>query len=107
MLKAAQEVLAQIKGDYERAYYEGIIWERLGNARIRHGGAGAGASAYHALREAMDRYEKAMNSAIPGNDDAILRWNTCARVIMQDPTSDRPPRRNLHRRGSTTKPAPK
>ena len=84
--KAAQEVLAQIKGDYERAYYEGIIWERLGNARIRHGGAEAGASAYHALREAMDHYEKAMNFAIPGNDDAILRWNTCARVIMQNPT---------------------
>jgi hypothetical protein len=83
--KAAQEVLAQIKGDYERAYYEGIIWERLGNARIRHGGAGAGASAYHALREAMDRYEKAMSSAIPRNDEAILRWNTCARVIMQNP----------------------
>ena len=59
--------------------------ERLGNARIRHGGAGAGASAYHALREGMDHYEKAMNFAIPGNDDAILRWNTCARVIMQNP----------------------
>ena len=84
-VKAAREVLAQIEGDYERAYYEGIIWERLGNARIRHGGAGAGASAYHALREAMDHYEKAMNFAIPGNDDAILRWNTCARVIMQNP----------------------
>src|ERR1700681_4778875 len=85
--KAAQEVLAQIKGDYERAYYEGIIWERLGNARIRYGGAaaGAGASAYHALREAMDHYEEAMNFAIPGNDDAILRWNTCARMIMQNP----------------------
>ena len=39
---AAREVLAQIKGDYERAYYDGIIWERLGNARMRHGGAGAG-----------------------------------------------------------------
>ena len=65
--------------------YEGIIWERLGNARIRHGGAGAGASAYHALREAMDRSEKAMSSAIPRNDEAILRWNTCARVIMQNP----------------------
>jgi uncharacterized protein YeeX (DUF496 family) len=83
--KAAQEVLAQIKGDYERAYYEGIIWERLGNARIDRGGAGAGASAYHALREAMQHYERAMNFAIPGNDDAILRWNTCARVIMQNP----------------------
>jgi hypothetical protein len=83
--KSAQEVLAQIKGAYERAYYEGIIWERLGNARIRQGGAGAGPSSYHALREAMDRYEKAMNFATPGNDDAILRWNTCARVIMQNP----------------------
>ena len=83
--KAAQEILAQIKGDYERAYYEGIIWERLGNARIGRGGAGAGVSAYHALREAMQHYEKAMNFAIRGNDDAILRWNTCARVIMQNP----------------------
>jgi hypothetical protein len=83
--RAAREVLAQIKGDYERTYYEGIIWERLGIARIRHGGGGAAASAYHALREAMDRYEKAMNSAIPRNDDPILRWNTCARVIMQNP----------------------
>ncbi len=82
--KPAQEVLAQIKGEYERAYYEGIVWERLGNARIRHGGAGAGASAYHALREAMDHYEKAMNFVKPGNDDATLRWNTCARVIMQN-----------------------
>ena len=84
-VKAAQEVLTHIKGDYERAYYQGIIWERLGNARIRHGGTGACASAYHALREAMDHYEKAMNFATPGNDDAILRWNTCARVIMQNP----------------------
>jgi len=83
--KAAQEVLAQIKGDYEQAYYAGIIWERLGNARIRQGRPGAGASAYHALREAMGHYENAMNFATPGNDDAILRWNTCARVIMQNP----------------------
>jgi hypothetical protein len=85
-VKAAQEVLAQIKGDYERAYYQGIIWERMGHARIHHGGTGTGTSAYHALRDAMDHYEKAMHFAIPGNDDAILRWNTCARVIMQNPT---------------------
>jgi hypothetical protein len=84
-VKSAKEVLAQIKGDFERAYYQGIIWERLGNARIRHGGTGAGVSAYHALREAMDHYEESMNFATPRNDDAILRWNTCARVIMQNP----------------------
>jgi hypothetical protein len=82
--KAAQEVLARIKGDYERAYYAGIIWERLGNARIHKGGPG-GVAAYHALREAMGHYERAISLARPGNDSAILRWNTCARVIMQNP----------------------
>src|SRR5215469_15445788 len=82
--KAAQEVLAQIKGDYEQAYYAGLIWERVGHARIREGGTGAGASAYRALQEAMVHYEKAIDFAPPGNDDAILRWNTCARVITEN-----------------------
>ena len=81
-VKAAQDVLEQITGDFEKAYYQGIIWERMGHTRIHHGG---GASAYHALRDAMDQYEKAMKFAVAGNDDAILRWNTCARVIMQNP----------------------
>ncbi|HEY3929328.1 MAG TPA: hypothetical protein VGL89_13225 [Candidatus Koribacter sp.] len=84
-VKSAREVLAQIQGEYEQAYYEGIIWERLGNARIRHGGPAGGASSYHALREAMVDYEKAMRIAPVGNDDAILRWNTCARLIMHNP----------------------
>ena len=83
--KAAQEILARIKGGYEQAYYAGIIWERVGHARIRQGGTGEGASAYHALRGAMAHYERAIELASPGNDDAILRWNTCARAIMQNP----------------------
>ena len=83
--KAAQEVLAQIKGGYEQAYYTGLIWERVGHLRIREGGTGGGASAYRALQEAMAHYEKAIDFAPPGNDDAILRWNTCARLIMQNP----------------------
>jgi len=83
--REAQEILARIKGDYEQEYYAGIIWEREGHARIRKGGSGAGPSAYHALREAMTHYDRAIGFASPGNDDAILRWNTCARVIMQNP----------------------
>ena len=83
--KGAQEALARIKGDYEQAYYAGVIRERIGNARIRHGDSGARTSAYHALRDAMSHYERAMNFAPPGNDEAILRWNTCARLIMQNP----------------------
>ncbi|MDR3747105.1 MAG: hypothetical protein P4M04_02950 [Acidobacteriota bacterium] len=83
--KRALEVLSGIKGNYEQEYYTGVISERLGNARIRHGDPGARTSAYHALRDAMSHYERAMNFAPPGNDDAILRWNTCARMIMQNP----------------------
>jgi hypothetical protein len=84
--RPAQEVLARIQGDYERAYYAGIIWERLGNARFHQAGSAGGAAAYHALREAMSHYGRAIEFAKPGNDDAILRWNTCARVIMQNPS---------------------
>src|SRR5215470_1890986 len=69
--KAAQEILARIQGDYEQAYYAGIIWERVGHNRIRQGGTGGGLSAYHALREAMVHYERAINFASLGNDDAI------------------------------------
>jgi hypothetical protein len=83
--KTAQEILARIKGDYEQAYYAGIIWERVGHARIRQSGSGGGSSAYYALREAMTHYERAIDFSSPGNDDAILRWNTCARVIMENP----------------------
>ena len=33
----------------------------------------------------MSHYETAIDLAYRGNDDAILRWNTCARMIMQNP----------------------
>ncbi len=83
--KGAEEVLARIEGDYEQAYSAGVIWERLGHARLRHGDPGARNSAYHALQDAMGHYERAMKFAPPGNNDAILRWNTCARMMMQNP----------------------
>jgi hypothetical protein len=83
--KGALAALNQIEGEYEHAYYEGVIWERLGHAHIRQHDGGARVSAYHALRDAMALYERAIHLAPPGNDDAILRWNTCARTIMQNP----------------------
>jgi|SRR5579884_2310348 len=101
--KAAQEVLAQIQGEYERAYYGGIIWERLGHARLRQGNPGARTSAYHALRDAMTQYEKAIAVAPHRNHDAILRWNTCARMIMQNldiqPSAEHDPQAWLHDEG--------
>lgn len=82
---SAREVLCQIKGDYERAYYAGIIAERSAHAHLRQGGPGSASYAYHALREAMEHFEHAEVLRPSDNDDAILRWNTCARVIMRNP----------------------
>jgi hypothetical protein len=84
-VKSAQEVLLRIEGEYERAYYAGIIWERKGHAHLRQGGPCSNANTYHALREAMEHYERAEAMRPTGNDDAILRWNSCARVLMRNP----------------------
>jgi hypothetical protein len=32
----------------------------------------------------MSWYEKAETIRPPGNDDAVLRWNTCARIFMHN-----------------------
>ena len=77
----AKEYLARIRDDYQRTYYSGVIAERRGQALLANGGMGSGAIAYESLREAMEWYAKAEAIRPPGNDDAILRWNTCVRVL--------------------------
>jgi tetratricopeptide (TPR) repeat protein len=81
----AQAVLGQLKDEYERAYYAGIISERRAKARLKQGGPGSGYVAYGLLREAMERYERAEAVRPPGNDDALLRWNACARILDRSP----------------------
>jgi hypothetical protein len=77
----AREVLTRITDSYQKAYYAGIIDERLGHAQLAHAVMHAEAMAYESLRSAMDAFEAAERLRQPGNDDAILRWNTCARTI--------------------------
>ncbi|MBC7789531.1 MAG: hypothetical protein H7Z74_06275 [Anaerolineae bacterium] len=80
----AREVLPRIRDDYRRAYYAGIICERRGVAQLTSGTPGAGFAAYDWLREAMEWYERAEAIRPAGNDDAILRWNTCARALERN-----------------------
>jgi hypothetical protein len=74
----------QMRDEYDRAYYAGIIWERRAKALLRRAVPGNGPRAYEWLREAMTCFERAEAIRPPGNDDARLRWNTCARLIMRD-----------------------
>jgi len=80
----ANKLLARITGDYERAYYAGILAERRAKARLAQGSPGASHYAYDQLCEAMGQFEKAEKIRPPGNDDALLRWNTCARLIAKN-----------------------
>ncbi len=81
----AREVLGRVHEPYERAYYAGIICERRARAQLSRGSPGSGFVAYDWFHEAMGWYEKAEAIRPPGNDDAILRWNTCARIITSNP----------------------
>jgi hypothetical protein len=77
----AREALSRITDEYERAYYAGIISERSARARMRQGLPGANFKAYEEFTEAMRSYERAELLRPAGDDDAVLRWNTCARTL--------------------------
>jgi tetratricopeptide (TPR) repeat protein len=81
--REAKRLVAGLPGKYAVAYYTGIIWERKGTALIRRRALGHGPVAYSHLRKAMKWYEKAEAIRPPGDDSAIVRWNSCARVIMR------------------------
>lgn len=76
-LNHAKSLLPAITSEYERAYYEGIIHERWGNAQLSQ----EGPTSIGWYRSAMRCYAKAEELSEPDNDDAILRWNTCVRIM--------------------------
>jgi len=80
----ANQLLTRLKGEYERAYYAGILAERRAKAKLAQGTPGANHYAHDGLREAMRHFEKAEAVRPAGNDDALLRWNTCARIIAKN-----------------------
>lgn len=76
--------LAQSLGDpYERAYYTGIVYERRAKALHRRRAPGAGEVAYEWFRRAMASFEEAERLRPAGDDNAILRWNSCARHLSE------------------------
>ena len=84
LAREALKVAEQLHDPYERAYYTGIVWERKAKAQLRRGSLGVGPRVYGWLREAMLWFEQAEAIRPAGNDDALLRWNCCARLLMRD-----------------------
>ena len=80
-VRTAMDIVEQLDGDYDRMYYSGMVAERMAFSILRRGGMAAGEVAYDWFVKAMRHFEAAEAIRPPDNDDAILRWNTCARVM--------------------------
>ncbi len=76
------QLVKLLSSEYDKFYFSGIISERRGMDVLSRDLTGAHFTAYEWLTDAMADYEKAEAVRPAHNDDALLRWNTCARIIM-------------------------
>jgi hypothetical protein len=83
--REAKELAERLASEYEQEYYLGIISERRAKSQYHQGTPGSGHLAYEGIRTAMAHYENAEKVRPVGNDDALLRWNACARLLMSSP----------------------
>lgn len=81
--RETEEVFQLLSDPYERLYYTGILYERRAKAQLKTG---------HPPRAVLTLFEMALRSFAEaekirpaGNDDAILRWNRCVR-LLQNPS---------------------
>lgn len=75
----AEKAFQQLSDKYERLYYTGLSYERRAKAQLRASRPAHTVTVL--LEDAMRCYEEAEQIRPNGNDDAILRWNRCARLL--------------------------
>jgi hypothetical protein len=83
----AEATFQRLQDPYERLYYAGIVRERLGKAQLTAG------RPPHTLivlfEEALHWFEEAEKVRPSGNDESILRWNRCVRILKNLTVPDR------------------
>ena len=88
----AEELLPRITDAYDREYYRGIIRERRAKAALERDSFHSAASATGWLHEALACFERAEAIKPAHNDDAVLRWNACARLLQRLPQGAHEPK---------------
>lgn len=83
----AEELARRLTDPYEREYYAGIIHERRAKAALQRDSFHSSASAVGWLHEALACFERAESLKPAHNDDAVLRWNACARQLQRLPNA--------------------
>jgi hypothetical protein len=79
----AERTFAALANPYERLYYTGLLRERRAKAELRVGRPAYMVTAL--VREALRLFAEAEKIRPPGNDEAILRWNRCVRLLKSRP----------------------
>ena len=79
----AEKLFQRLDAHYERLYYTGLLHERRAKAQMRVGRHPRTLAPLFA--EAMRCFAEAETIRPPDNDDAVLRWNRCARLLQSHP----------------------
>jgi len=78
-----ETLFQRLSDSYERHYYTGLLCERRVKAQLRAGRAPH--TLLPLLERALECFGEAERVHPPGNDDAILRWNRCVRLLQSQP----------------------
>jgi len=84
----AESVFLRLTDPYEQQYCMGLLCERQAKKQMRVGRPAHAVSVL--FQEAMRHFEAAEKIHPPKNDDAVLRWNRCARLLAKLPQVEPP-----------------
>ena len=75
----AERIFYSLRDPYDLLYYRGLLLERRAKAQMKVGVLAR--NLVGSLHEAMRCFEEAEKIRPPHNDDAVLRWNRCNRLL--------------------------
>ena len=78
--RETEQIFEELQDPYERSYYTGILYERRAKTQLTKGFPRA--SVQSLFEEALRLFAEAERIRPAGNDDAILRWNRCVRLLQ-------------------------
>ena len=76
----AGDIFQSLNDEYQKVYHLGILAERKAKAQLKVGRLPH--TVLPTFEDAMDYFERAARIRPPENDDAILRWNRCLRLLQ-------------------------
>ena len=76
----AEALFQSLTNEYERTYHCGLLHERRAKAQLKAGRLLH--TVFPVFEQAMKLFNEAAIVRPPGNDDSILRWNRCVRLLQ-------------------------